>query len=223
MHMSRISSAPAPGTISSVVDAVARRRPPRRGCGSRPAGTPTGGVSNRPAREEAGERASGGAGEVLRSKRRTWSTGMPKRSATPSSVASQLYEAGSVGERHGERARAHRAVLRGRRRPSKRTSTASRWASRPSASARVRIVGPQRREPLARDPLHLVELAERLDGERAAGAGEAAGRQDVVRARGVVAGRLRRPAADEDRAGVADARRRRASRSATSTDRCSGP
>ena len=49
-----------------------------------------------------------------------------------------------------------------------------------------------------------LELAEGLDGQRPAGAGEPAGRQDVVRARRVVARRLGRPAPDEDRARVAD-------------------
>ena len=71
---------------------------------------------------------------------------MPKRSATPSSVASQLYEAGSVGDET-----ANGLGLIGRPRSvaasSKRASTASRWASRPSASASVRIVGRSRARP----------------------------------------------------------------------------
>jgi hypothetical protein len=40
---------------------------------------------------------SGGAGEVLRSKRTIRSTGTPYRAATCSSVASQAYAAGRVG------------------------------------------------------------------------------------------------------------------------------
>ena len=59
-------------------------------------------------------------------------------------------------------------------------------------------------EAVAREPLDLDELAELLDGERARRAGETARRQDVVRARRVVAGGFGRPAADEEAAGVAD-------------------
>ena len=68
----------------------------------------------------------------------------------------------------------------------------------------MRIVGRRRGQAFAGDPLDLRELAVGLHGQRPAGAREAARRQHVVRARGVVAGGLGRPAADEDRARVAD-------------------
>ena len=82
--------------------------------------------------------------------------------------------------------------------------------SRPSASASVAIVAAERARPVAVDPLDLDELAVGLDRQRARRTGQAAGRQDVVRAGGVVAGRLGRPRPDEQRAGVADAGRRSA-------------
>ena len=78
-------------------DAVDGRGGLHERSGSPRAGTPTGWSRTGPSRRMRATR-SGGAGEVLRSKRSTCSTGMPKRSATPSSVASHEYEAGSVGE-----------------------------------------------------------------------------------------------------------------------------
>ena len=78
-------------------------------------------------------------------------------------------------------------------------------------------------QALARDPLDLAELAERLDGERPAGAREPARRQDVVGARGVVA---RATPGDQRPTKIEPALRIRAtaaSASATSIERCSGP
>ena len=74
------------------------------------------------------------------------------------------------------------------------------------------MVRPDRRQAVAVDALDLAELAEGLDRERARRAGQAAGRQDVVGAGRVVAGRFGRPRADEHRARVADAGDRRLER-----------
>jgi hypothetical protein len=60
------------------------------------------------------------------------------------------------------------------------------------------------RQAVAVDVLDLTEATVGLDGQRAGRTGEATRRQDVVRAGRVVAGRLRRPRPDEDRARVAD-------------------
>ena len=67
---------------------------------------------------------------------------------------------GRRGERH--RGRAHRGIGSS----SNRISTASRWASRPSASASVPIVSRIDGEAVAIDPLDLAELAVRLDRQR---------------------------------------------------------
>ena len=68
---------------------------------------------------------------------------------------------------------------------------------------------PHALEPVARQALHRHRLEERLEAEAADRARPAARRQDVVAAGRVVAGGDRRVGADEDRAGVADARRER--------------
>ena len=65
----------------------------------------------------------------------------------------------------------------------------------------------ERREAVAGQPLDLDELAELLDRQRARRAGEPARRQDVVRARRVVAGRFGRPPADEEAARRCGSRR----------------
>ncbi len=79
------------------------------------------------------------------------------------------------------------------------------WACSPSASASATAAGPTRaeRRRVGGDPGGaLEEIEHRQPGGEARGA---AGRQHVVRAGDVVAHRLRAEAAEEHRAGMADA------------------
>ena len=93
---------------------------------------------------------------------------------------------------------------------------------RPSAAAIGRDGrGDARPRRLAVSSLDLDPAAEGLDADAAPRARGAAGRQDVVRAGGVVAGGDRRPRADEDRPRVADVGARRVAASAHCRLTCS--
>ena len=88
-----------------------------------------------------------------------------------------------------------------------RTATDSACAVSPSAVARSMTRRPMRRSPARRQALH-GDLADEVGGRQAAAdARGAGGRQHVVRADRVVAGDLRRPRADEQRAGAPHLRR----------------
>ena len=134
-------------------------------------------------------------GDVFRSKRMIDPGSTPYRSATSSLVASQRVGRGRDRRAEGHGRRAHRS-------PRKRISTASRWASSPSASARVPIGLADAGQALAGESLDLGVLAVGLHGQGARRARQTARRQDVVGARRVVAGGLGRPRTDEDRPGV---------------------
>ena len=117
-------------------------------------------------------------------------------------------------ERDRDEALPDRLVLVAAHRRLRRIATERAWASSPSASPSAIAAGPSARScsgPAFEDrgALHEVEHAEaRREARRARG------RQHVVGAADVVADRLRRVGAEEDRAGVADLRRPAASASA---------
>ena len=114
-------------------------------------------------------------------------------------MASQLYDAGAVGEVKVTGVGLTGGLVANRR------VTASRWAEQPFGLGQGGDGVADAGQALARDPLDLGEPAERLDRQAARTPRQAAGRQDVVGAGRVVAGRFRRPRPDEQRAGVAEA------------------
>ena len=133
----------------------------------------------------------------------------PTNSAGGGSGASLVFSrtrrrAGASGSRPSARRR--RAPSGGLDRPSarRRSRMDSAWAARPSASASASTARSDRVERLAVDGDHVVVLEEVVDGQRGREPCGPVGRQDVARARDVVADRRRGPRTAEDGTGVVD-------------------